>query len=227
MTLNNYLFSMLNMNTSDRINERMRHLDLSPSDIMEKTGASRGAVSQWRNDIAKPSGEKLLKLAAALRVSPEWLLTGAGLLVELESNTEPGPRMLGMVPVINEVQAGMWSEIRDTFLDSDALDWVPTLRKLSRWAFGLRIVGDSMFCPGHSKSLSEGEIAIVEPEAQAEHRDVVVARQASSNRATVKQLLIDGDSIILNPLNERYKPIEVTEGVHISGVVMDVVRRFR
>lgn len=203
---------------------------MTQQQLATKAGVTQTTISDIERGRNLSSTE-LPSLAKALGITVDELLAGKkleqsenGLLLD---NAEPGPRIRGMVPVINEVQAGIWSDIRDTFLDSDALDWVPALRKLSRWAFGLRVVGDSMLCAGHPRSLSEDDIVIVEPDIRPEHRDIVVARQLSSNKATVKQLLIDGDHIILNPLNDRYKPIEINENVYIAGVVMDVVRRFR
>lgn len=136
-------------------------------------------------------------------------------------------RLQGMIPVINEVQAGIWSDIKEHFMDSDALEWVASTRKLSRAAFGLYVVGDSMFNQGNPKSMTEGQIAIVEPEAHAMHRDVVVARLAHTDKGTIKQLLIDGDDKLLSPLNQNYKPIVINEDVVIVGVVMDVITRFR
>lgn len=133
MTLNAYLFRMLNMNTSDRINQRMKQLNLVPSDLMQKTGASRGVVSQWRNDIAKPNGEKLLKLAHALHCTPDWLLSGKGHPDDIHDNTEAAPRLKGLVPVINEVQAGHWTEIQTGF-DGEATEWIPTLHTNSRFS---------------------------------------------------------------------------------------------
>jgi len=38
----------------------MKQLNLVPSDLMQKTGASRWAVSQWRNDIAKATQSSLV-----------------------------------------------------------------------------------------------------------------------------------------------------------------------
>lgn len=203
---------------------------MTQQQLATKAGVTQTTISDIERGRNLSSTE-LPSLAKALGMTVDELLTGkrfeqgeGGLLLD---NAELGPRLQGMIPLISEVQAGIWADIRDSFLESEAIDWIPALRKLSRWAFALRIVGDSMYCPGNPKSLSEGEIVTVEPEISPNHRDVIVARQSSSNKATVKQLLIDGDHIILNPLNERYKPIEINENVYIAGVVINVVRSFR
>jgi SOS-response transcriptional repressor LexA len=220
MTLYNNLFSMLNMNTSDRINQRMKQLNLVPADLIQKTGASRGAISQWRNDIAKPSGEKLLKLAHALSVTPDWLLTGKGSPNDIHENVEAAPRLKGLVPVINEVQAGAWTDIKTGFDESDISEWIPTLQANSRYAFALRVVGDSMANTSERRSLSEGMIVVVDPEKQARHRSIVVARLSDSDKATVKELVIDGDRSYLRPFNSQYQIIPITEGTVIIGTVV-------
>lgn len=209
-----------------RMKQRRKLAGMSQTDLGKIVGVSKVAVSQWENGDTQPNGENLLKMAQALDCPPEWILSGIGNPSE-EVTIDGAMRLKGMIPVISEVQAGAWSEIKEFFLDSDALEWISSTRKFSKYAFGLQIVGDSMYCPGNPKSLSEGEIAIVEPETQANHRDVIVARLDTTNKATVKQLVIDGDERILNPLNDRYKPIPIDGNVILVGVVMDVIRRFR
>jgi SOS-response transcriptional repressor LexA len=208
-----------------RMKMRRKMAGMSQTDLGRLVGVSKVAVSQWENGDTQPNGENLLKMAQALECPPEWILSGIG--NPSEAIVDGAMRLKGMIPVISEVQAGSWSDIKEFFLDSDALEWIVSTRKFSKYAFGLQIVGDSMYCPGNPKSLSEGEIAIVEPDAQANHRDVIVARLDTTNKATVKQLVIDGDEQILNPLNDRYKPIQIDRNVILVGVVMDVIRRFR
>lgn len=216
------------MNTlSERIRSRRKDLKMTQGDVAKKIGISRVSYTQWELGETNPNGENLLKVAQVLNCTPDWIVSGTGNPSDIHSDIDGAMRLKGMIPVISEVQAGVWSEIKEFFLDSDALEWISSTRKFSKYAFGLQIVGDSMYCPGNPKSLSEGEIAIVEPETQANHRDVIVARLDTTNKATVKQLVIDGDERILNPLNDRYKPIPIDGNVILVGVVMDVIRRFR
>lgn len=216
------------MNTfSDRILAQRKKLNLTQSDVAKKIGIARVSYTQWELGETNPKGENLLKLATVLQCSPGWIMSGKGHTDDMESNVELAPRLKGMIPVINEVQAGIWSDIKDSFLESDAIEWISTTRTFSKFAFALRVVGDSMFCHGNPKSLSEGQIVIIDPESTPSHRDVVVAMLGNTDKATVKQLLIDGNDRILNPLNERYKPIPVTEDVNIVGVVMDAITRFK
>jgi SOS-response transcriptional repressor LexA len=65
----------------------------------------------------------------------------------------------------------------------------------------------------------EGDVIIVDPEKQHESGKCVIAK--NGDEATFKKLLIDGGSVFLVPINERYKPKDMT-GIpfKIVGVVV-------
>lgn len=215
------------MNTlSERIKSQRKNLKLTQGDIAKKIGISRVSYTQWELGETNPKGENLLKLAAVLHCTADWLISGKGHPDDIHDNVEAAPRLKGLVPVISEVQAGHWTEIKTGFDESDTSEWVPTQRQNSRYAFALRVVGDSMFNPYEKKSLSEGMTVIVDPEVPATHRSVVVARLVSSEKATVKELVIDGDNHYLRPYNQQYSIIPVTEGVVIIGVVVGAYASF-
>lgn len=73
------MFSVLNMNISERIKQRMQALGMKrAAELVKATGVSKGSVSQWLSDSSAPTGPNLLKLAKVLGVHPDWLLTGEG-----------------------------------------------------------------------------------------------------------------------------------------------------
>ena len=61
---------------SERIQARMRALNLKSVNLVKHTGASKASVSQWVNGASKPRGENLLALSRLLECTPDWLLTG-------------------------------------------------------------------------------------------------------------------------------------------------------
>lgn len=61
---------------SDRIIQRMKDLGLRQTAIVEATGATKGAVSKWVAGTNTPKAEFLPGLAAVLKTSQNWLLTG-------------------------------------------------------------------------------------------------------------------------------------------------------
>ncbi|WP_261840977.1 S24 family peptidase [Aliamphritea ceti] len=64
------------MEMKDRIRQRMSECGLKAVDIVNKTGLSKGTISQWLNGHTQPRGDNLLILSNALTASPEWLQFG-------------------------------------------------------------------------------------------------------------------------------------------------------
>ena len=86
--------------------------------------------------------------------------------------------------------------------------------------FALRVRGDSMVDAG----ILDGDVVIVRQRDQAKPGAIVVA--LIGDEATVKYYRPRRDRIELVPANEKYAPIEVTEGqdFRILGVVTGVLR---
>lgn len=61
---------------SDRIIQRMTELKIRQVDLVEATGATKGAVSKWVAGTNTPKAEFLPPLAKVLKTSQDWLLTG-------------------------------------------------------------------------------------------------------------------------------------------------------
>jgi transcriptional regulator with XRE-family HTH domain len=66
----------MNMNINERIIAKTKELGVSQVELARRTGLTKGAVNQWFKGLSAPNGENLLKTAAALGVTPEWLQTG-------------------------------------------------------------------------------------------------------------------------------------------------------
>lgn len=60
----------------DRIIQRMTDLKLRQVDLIEATGATKGAVSKWVSGTNIPKSEYMPALALVLKTSENWLLTG-------------------------------------------------------------------------------------------------------------------------------------------------------
>lgn len=139
-----------------------------------------------------------------------------------DNNTDPGPTLRGTVPLINDVQAGMYKEFVDNLHAGDGgSEAIPTSVPIQRYTFALRVVGDSM-----EPEFRAGMILVVEPEMEAQPGDYVIAKQAGGEETTFKQLIKDGGDWYLRPINERY-PIKPLADATIIGVVRAVEKRFR
>jgi SOS-response transcriptional repressor LexA len=130
------------------------------------------------------------------------------------------------VPLISWVQAGEWRNLVDNFQPGDAERWVATYAKVSKHAFALRIIGDSMTNPSGAPSFPDGTIIIVDPERDAQPGKFVVVRQNSDTECTFKQLVRDSGKHYLKPLNPRYPLLEMLPDAVISGVLVQAVMDF-
>ena len=68
----------------DRIRQSRDQLDISQEDLAVRTGRSQNAVSRIENGEQKVFVYDLLKIAAALEVSPSFLLEGALIADDLD-----------------------------------------------------------------------------------------------------------------------------------------------
>ncbi|ARL48202.1 hypothetical protein BOC50_36420 [Burkholderia pseudomallei] len=205
-----------------RIRELRKAKGMTLQQLADVFGISRASVSEWESGRSKPDVSRLVELAAALGVAVEYLLDDNGpaaLVDEVESNVTEWP--VGKLPLISWVQAGDWSEIVDNFQPGDAEDWIACPFPSGRHGFVLRVVGDSMYNPGGDLSFRDGDFISVNPEHDARHRSLVIARR-DREKATFKQLLLDeSEGPMLHALNPnwptRYIPFDkMTE---IIGVV--------
>jgi SOS-response transcriptional repressor LexA len=137
------------------------------------------------------------------------------------NNTEPGPDIRGKIPLISWVQAGAWESIVDNFAPGDAEQWLDSPINVSSSSYYLRVRGESMFDPADHRSFREGELALVDPNAQAEHKSLVVVRLDDEAEATFKQLILEGGKKYLKALNPNWpnRIFEVNGNATICGVV--------
>ena len=72
----------------NRIARRIKELDMRQLDVCNKTGLSTTALSQYCTGKRVPDTVSLYKIATALGVSMEWVLTGEDVTNE---NSQPAP----------------------------------------------------------------------------------------------------------------------------------------
>ena len=64
----------MTLETGDRIRVRRSELRLSQAFVAKSVGVSRAAVSQWELGAVQVLGKNLVKLAAVLKTTPQWLM---------------------------------------------------------------------------------------------------------------------------------------------------------
>jgi len=138
----------------------------------------------------------------------------------LGANVTAGPDIIGGIPLISFVQAGGWAEIVDNLQPGDAEEWIPRISGVGPRSFALRVSGTSM-----APDYQPGDIIVVDPDCQHNNGSLVVARLNGDNEATFKRIVIDGGKTFLEPINQRYQPLDITgRDVTICGVVRQMLR---
>lgn len=162
--------------TGYRIRQMRKNKGVSQKDLAKTVGVSQASITYWESDANEPAGGNLLALARAMGVTPDWLISGRG--DPSGPELEPAPIGGRMVPIISEVQAGTWREVRDGLQTAEML---LTDLDLSPHAFALTIRGDSML-----PEFREGDRVIIDPDVGPAPGDFVVALNGG-NAATFKK----------------------------------------
>lgn len=190
----------------------MAELGIKSVDIVNRTGLTKGTVSQWVNGQGKPKAGNIVKLARVLRCTPEWLMFGATANAPApaaEESVSEGPETRGLVPVISWVMAGTWHEAEEHTISADT-EFLPCPVTHGWRTYALRVVGDSMTSPS-GRSYPDGMIIYVDPDQTADAGDRVIAKLSGHHGAaydvTFKQLALDGSRYYLRPLNPNHPPI--------------------
>lgn len=199
---------------------------------MDKVQNRRNQLKRWFANRPVPereksyisqlmSGKASFGEKAARRIERDYGMSD-GHLDSFDENTEPGPDILGRVPLISWVQAGAWSEIIDNLSPGDAEEWLPCPVSHSPNTFVLRVRGESMFNPHGRPSFQDGDLIFVDPERPAEHGSLVVVRLDDAKEATFKKLVIEGEHRYLRALNPAWPEpmMQVNGNATICGVVI-------
>lgn len=122
------------------------------------------------------------------------------------------------LPVVGTVRAGQPQPASEDIEEYFAID---RSQEKSGGAFFLRVRGDSMI----NACITDGDLALIRPQATAENRDIVVA--LVDGEATLKRFYRERGRIRLQPENPNLEPIIVREGEEllILGKVVGIYRQ--
>ena len=200
------------MNTpGERVKQCRIELGMSQTKLASLVGITKAAVGRLEaGKSGSPTPENLFSYAKALKVSPEWLITGTDDNKKANqnqtSNVTLAKQTETFVPVISWVQAGDFNEVADFYEISQSEEKVAKINGGDR-VYALYVRGDSMTAPpGMIPSFPEGYIIHVDPDQVAYSGDCVIAKLKGQDEVTFKQLKID-DRPYLKPLNPSHQSI--------------------
>lgn len=216
-----------------KIGEKIHNLRLKRNMTLEelgdKVGVGKSTVRKWENGmIANMKRDKIAKVAAALEVSPAYLMgwTDEPTIDDPKTSSTPAdfnatvielPEST-MIPVYGSIAAGVPLEaVQDIsgYIDIPS-EWIVQ----GKTVIGLKIKGDSMY-----PSYFEGDIVIIQCDTEYNTGDDC-AVYINGYDATIKRIKLLEDGIELIPLNNAYPPKRYSPGeFSILGKVIELRRQ--
>ena len=216
------------MSIGQRISKLMLDMDVSNAKLARMIGVSRPTIGNWIEGKSAPTGENLTNLANALKVDPNWLMSGKESRVRLDNNVDISQRIPFEgcpVPVISWVAAGSFGPIATVLKDAEVDEYLPPIRECGKNGYGLVVTGISM-----SPKFEPEDRIYVNPDFQVSDLktgDLVIVSCTGDNEATFKQLIIEGTTKYLKPLNPKWDEqiIKLTEDCRLVGKVVGLYRK--
>ena len=212
---------------SQQLKEIMQLRGITQTELCERTGIPKSALSQYMSGAFKPKQERTYILAKALNTTPEFLM---GLVdnpetVQKKPDTPSNVIQLNqahvrMVPLYESVAAGFGA-----YADSCAVGVMPCYIE-SDWeadnSIAIKVKGDSMY-----PKIEDGDIVVVCKDMDYADGQIVVAR-IDEDEAVVKRIRLTSTRLTLESINPEYQDRvferEDMNRVHIEGIVRKIIK---
>ena len=211
-----------------RLQQKLNEKGYKPADLARAAEVSGVAAGKWIHGESQPKAGKLKLIARFLDVSDDWLLTGKEALPRLDNNIDLSQKITfegRPIPVISWVAAGSFSSIETVLKDTEIDEYLPPIKECGKNGYGLIVTGISM-----SPKFEPEDRIYVNPDFQVSDlktNDLVIVSCTGDNEATFKQLVVEGATMYLQPLNPKWdeKVIKLTEGCRLVGKVVGLYRK--
>jgi len=202
----------------NRFKELRKSLGLSQKEFADILFVNQTAVSQWERGATTPSPNILLRICDLYNVTTDYLL---GREATKKDTPKTNIQKTAIrINVYGSVPAGIPLEAVEDIIDWEEIptDWV----KDGTEYIALKVKGNSMF-----PKYLEGDIVIIKIQPDCESgQDAVV--YVNGFDATLKRVVKNDNSIILQPLNPEYETKVYGPGndpVTILGIVVELRRK--
>lgn len=187
--------------TTRRLNAAFSSAGISQAELSRRSGIDRGSISLYLSGRYCPKADKLLRLAEALNVSPQWI-SGAS------DTPHPDPDIL--LPVFCGVDAG------GALLDTGDIFALP-----HRWLasgkdrfFLLRATGLAMY-----PRLLEGDLLLVD--SAAAWKDNAIAVLVQDGALLIRR--VQGNQLL--PANPEFPPRPISADQRRLGCAVQLLRK--
>ena len=198
----------------DNLTFLMEERDISNVKLGKILGVSDTAVMKWKRGEASPAIDKALKIAEYFGISVDELL---GKRIETDRNVS--------LPLVGVISAGPFDILNEDAWDESLTVSADLLAgRAPKNCVTLKVSGDSM-----APYLLDGDVLIVNRQSYAVNGNIIVAYDPILNGYTVKRFQQNGDTIILVPYNEEYKPVKFSnpteQQLNLYGVCVGLKRK--
>lgn len=201
------------MSKTNTIKELRKSKKLSQKDLADILNVHQTAVSQWEQKRTMPDIDMIKKLANYFGVTTDYILG------DLQSDNSREIRAT-RIKVYGHVPAGIPLEAVEDIIDWEEIpsDWT---RDGSEF-LALKVKGSSM-----NPKYIDGDIVIIKKQPNCENgQDAVVF--VNGYDATLKRVIKNEKSIILQPLNPEYETKiygSSNDPITILGIVVELRRK--
>lgn len=194
---------------------------ITATDVARETGISRSSMTDWKKGRSTPKYEKRKKIADMFGVTVDYLDGVSPFPYGEEKNFEVCSESNTVtIPILGRVPAGIPIEaVTDRIGEIE----IASPRGDDKY-WALKVKGDSMY-----PKILDGDIVIFREQQSCENGDICVVR-VNGTDATLKKVVKNGNSIILQPLNPDFEPLVFSDSVvdqpslEVIGVAKEIRR---
>lgn len=194
---------------------------ITATDVARETGISRSSMTDWKKGRSTPKYEKRKKIADMFGVTVDYLDGVSPFPYGEKKNFEVCSESSTVtIPILGRVPAGIPIEaVTDRIGEIE----IASPRGDDKY-WALKVKGDSMY-----PKILDGDIVIFREQQSCENGDICVVR-VNGTDATLKKVVKNGDSIILQPLNPDFEPLVFSDSVvdqpslEVIGVAKEIRR---
>ena len=206
---------------SERLTLAMKMNNLKIVDLARKMNLTKGIVSNYKHGYFKPKDERMVELADALGVAPEWL-DGYDVPMDKkreESNITPVVGSMRLINIYSYISCGN-GEFNDGII-VDTISLPVEMFKNNREYFGVYAKGDSMKDAG----IVDGDLLIFE-RTDIPEQNKIGAFCIDNEYAYCKKYQSQNGKIFLLSANDNYAPIVVDadECFRCVGVLKKILK---
>ena len=199
---------------SDNINRLMEEAGVTNVDLGRILEISDETIRSWRKGTKVPTVDKLLKLATYFNVSLDDLM-GRSLYTEGDVS----------LPLVGVISAGAFDILNEDEWDDYRSVSVRLLADRPQKECVLMTVDGESMMP----YLLPGDTLVVHRQNYAVNGNIIVAYDPLLNGYTVKKYSQNGDTVILSPFNNEFKPMRYTnpkeQELRLYGVCVGMERK--